>query len=151
MKYFSLLAIATTFLFFSCGESEEKLPDNVIKNSQGLDIDLEWETGGSSQKAIEDANLDLYLYQGENQIDPSVYYSSFETVSIQSHFKDGDYTIKVKLQNSVDRVDYTIFANGIDANESISYSSYFLSSDKGTIVDYLKIKKEGDTYTITNL
>ncbi|UII24615.1 hypothetical protein LVD15_14920 [Fulvivirga maritima] len=149
MKYFSLLTLSFLILI-SCGESEDKLPDNVIENSEGIIIDLEWSTGGSSAQSLEDADLELYLYKGTEEIASSAGYG-FEDVSILSYYGDGAYTIKVELYNSKDRVDYSLYLNGIDANENMLYESYFLSSDKGAVVDYLRVVKDGNRYTITNL
>ncbi|UII23724.1 hypothetical protein [Fulvivirga ligni] len=147
-KYIFILLVSV--IVAACGTTEDPLPSNVVKNSEGLNIDLEWSTGGSSSQSMEDVDLDLYLEKDGKVIDESTYIQ-FEQVSILDHYADGEYEVKVKFYDGTKRADYSLFVNGFDSNENILFTSYFLASDEGTTLTYLKIIKEGDEYTILDL
>ncbi|GAA0892929.1 hypothetical protein GCM10009122_26080 [Fulvivirga kasyanovii] len=148
MKYLYLFLIFAGFV--ACSSDEEKLPENVVKSSSGLEVTLEWSTGGSSTQAQEDADLDLFLMKDGGEVDTSEG-ASFEKVKIESFFADGDYYVEVQYYAGAVAVDYSLYINGVGSTENKVYESSFLSSDKGLVVRYLKINKAGETYTITDL
>ena len=149
MKKYIIIILASAIIS-ACGTPEDPLPSNVVKNSEGLNIDLEWTTGGSSSQSMNDVDLDLYLEKDEKVIDQSAY-TQFEQVSILDHYADGEYLVKVKFYDGSKRADYSLFVNGFDSNDNILFTSYFLAGDEGTNLTYLKIIKEGDEYTILDL
>jgi len=147
----SLLFIVLTAV--ACGpvEEEEARPENVIVSSEGLTIELEWSTGGSVTQALDEIDLDLFLLKDSEVITSSENGSSFEDVTIDDIYSDGDYFIDVEFFSGEIAVDYTLFVRGNESNESNTYSSSFLSSDRGVSVQYLRIEKSGNTYTIFDL
>ncbi len=147
---FTLLGLLLTVVF-ACSETEdEALPDNVISDSEGLVIDLEWSTGGSASKAQSDADLELYLLKGSDEIDSSAG-TLFESVDLRDVYADGTYLIQVEYYRGNVDVDYTLFLSGDSSTESVEYTGTFRSDDMGLVVDYLEVQKSGDTYTIIDL
>ncbi|GAA5041664.1 hypothetical protein GCM10011506_43480 [Marivirga lumbricoides] len=147
LTFLSCLIIAV----FACSSTEEEtIPDNVIIDSEGLIIDLEWSTGGSATQATTDADLDLFLTNGTKDLKSSVG-SSFEQVDIEDIYSDGSYTITVEYYRGSKAVDYTLYLRGGSSSESIKYTGTFRSDDAGLSVTYLEIAKVGDRYTIIDL
>lgn len=148
MRNFFYLTILAGLLFTSCSSSEEALPAGTLKSNDGLRVDLEWNTGGSSQKALDDADLDLFLnFEGDN-VESSSSYSSFESVQLKDIYQDGTYEVLVQNYGSSVRVDYTIYVSSNQDDSSEKYEGYFESGDQGSEIVDIRIRKNGDTYEI---
>ncbi len=151
IKCFLLSALLITI--FSCSGVEEvdKVPDNIIKDDSGLLIELEWSTGGSVTQSLDEANLNLYLIKDGKEIDASSNYGYYEEVAVEDVYSDGSYIIQLVYYNGEAAVDYTLFVKGSSSTENITFNGSFLSTDKGVVVDYLKIQKSGNEYSIVDL
>ncbi len=147
-----ILFSALVVIITSCStEKEAVLPDNVIQDSEGLVINLEWSTGGSATKAQGDADLELYLYKGESEISSSTSSYSFEEVRINNIYSDGSYLIKVEYYSGGMPLTYTLYLRGGSQSESTSYNGSFYANDEGLVIEYLKIIKTGEKYEVIDL
>lgn len=148
---FTFLSLLITAVFACSTTEEETLPDNVIRDSEGLVIELEWSTGSSATQAQNDADLELFLLKDTDQIESSTGYFSFEKVDIKDIYADGTYLVQVKYYSGDVAVDYTLYLKGGSSSESINYTGTFRADDEGLSVDYLEVQKTGDKYTIVDL
>ncbi|EMR01743.1 hypothetical protein [Cesiribacter andamanensis] len=137
------------FFLTACGDGPEPVPANVVNSTNGLRIDLEWTTGGTTSDAVNNSDLDLYLTKGGTEVSNSTSSGSFEVVRIQDVYADGEYTIAVEAFNATKKTNYTLYVKGDDEGELKPYTGEFLAGDRYLKVNFLKIKKAGSTYTIT--
>lgn len=143
----------TVLLFSACAESEiETIPDNVLTDSEGINITLEWSTGSSVTEALDQVDLDLSLNLNNNKIEASSNSFSFENVSLESYFTDGSYELELIYYDGNVDVDYTLYVMGASSESSRTYEyrGSFNASDKGLSITDLTIKKIGNKYTITD-
>lgn len=149
---FRIAALATLVVFFgglaSCSADEEPQAENEIIDEGGLEITLEWSTGGSSSQSIDDVDLDLDLVLGEDRVDDSSSSFSFESVELSAFFADGTYDVNVEYFGGQSAVTYTLFVDGKITGRSLEYTGVFESSDAGTTITDINIRKEGNVYTI---
>jgi hypothetical protein len=152
-KFKFLLSLAVILSVFACGEVEEKLPEGTISDSEGLIIDLEWTTGGSNNQSLEDTDLELYLMDGDEEIDGDYFFSDFRQVMIEPHYADRNYTIVVEVGFHIDAdTDYTLYVRGAEGSgETMTFTGSFSSTDKEAFIEHLEIQKSGDEYAITDL
>lgn len=132
----------------SCSTNEDVDPDK-LKDTSGLNIDLEWTTGGSITQSLTDVDLDLKLMKGTTVVDESLHYSSFERVSLKDIYSDGEYTLVIEFEYGKKGADYTVFLNGIQSGTSKKYESQVAGSDVGATIDFLKIVKRGTEYSFS--
>ena len=150
----SLLAglMMSVAMLSACSSTDsEPTPANVVQSSNGVRIELEWTTGGTSSDAISNADLDLYLMKGTTEADASRSSYSFESVELEDLYADGEYLLKVYAYRATKKANYTLYVKGDDEGELKSYTGVFLAGDQDLTVEFLKIKKTGTTYSITEL
>ena len=146
-----ILTILFSSLFISCNKDKDAVvPANMLTSDQGLVIELEWNTGGSSNQAVYDSDLDLYLDMGEYSIDASENVHHFEQLYMRDVYKDGIYTISVGAIEVGRRTSYDLLVSAPGGGVIHRYQGYFLAGESGE-VNYLRIKKEGRRYTLTDL
>lgn len=153
MKKLLLLLAVPCILFVSgCSDSEEVNPQGAesITDAQGLEIVLEWNTGSTTSKATEEADLDLYLYKDQSEVQASEFFYSFEQVTIENIYQNGDYEIDISYVGGVADVDFTLFVNSMDGKNSIQYKGSFNASEAGDGAwpKFVTISKNGTKYTI---
>ncbi|WP_224997405.1 hypothetical protein [Cesiribacter sp. SM1] len=138
-------------LLISCKpERDAVIPSNVLRSDRGLVIELEWNTGGSSSQALYDSDLDLYLDQNEIPIEASENINSFEAVYLRDVYKDGYYDILIGAIDVRRHTDYKLFISAPGGEIIHQYHGYFLAGENGE-VPYLRIRKQGRTYTLIDL
>lgn len=135
----------------ACSGDTEPVPANVVNTSAGLTIELEWTTGGTTSDAITNADLDLYLIKGGQEISDSDNSYSFESISIPDVYADAEYLVQVEGYRVYKNTNYTLYVKGDDEGELKTYTGVFNAGDTELEIDFLKIKKSGSTYTITEL
>jgi predicted transcriptional regulator with HTH domain len=145
----ALLIITLIFLIASCSDSSEPTPSNEIRDESGLNIDLEWSTGGSFAQSISDLDLDLVLLKGSTKVDQSLSYSSFEQVALSDIYADGTYIVQVKVESASKPSDYKVFIKGILSNTSKQYDGKISTSEEGSVIEFITITKEGTKYTLS--
>ncbi len=133
------------------GSEEEPVPANVVNSNAGITIELEWTTGGTSSDATTDADLELYLMKGTTEVAVSDFASRFETVTLQDVYADAEYLVQVEAFRATKNTSYTLYVKGDNEGEMKSYTGVFNAGDAGLKVDFLKVKKAGNTYTIAEL
>lgn len=154
MKFFKLSILSLLLLaVFACSDTEQEeiiTPDNVIRDSEGLTIRLEWSTGGTDSQAQDDVDLELFLTRNNNDVDTSDEFG-FEQVQLEDTNDDGRYLVRVQYFSGMENIEYTFEIDGISSGESLTYTGTISADDKGTTLDYLAIQKSGDTYTVTEI
>ena len=137
----------------SCKKEDEKL--SQITDTNGVNVTLTWTlTDGTT--ATTGADLDLYMYKGtdlSNEVDYSTQTaSSVEDVDLTSADTDGDYTITVD-HFSVDKPGtFIIKVQGKAVSTTYEFNNNsFTTGDEGEENQLVRIKKEGNTYTVTKL
>ncbi|GAA5041668.1 hypothetical protein GCM10011506_43490 [Marivirga lumbricoides] len=149
-SFISLLII----IVFSCTDNEEEiLPDtneNVITDTDGITIRLEWSTGGSDDQAQDDVDLELFLSRNGNEVDASDEFG-FEQVQLQNINDDGRYIVAAQYFSGEKDIDYDFNLTGIESGESLSYSGSISAEDQGLTINYLEIQKDGELYSINEL
>jgi hypothetical protein len=160
-KHFkSLLTVvflmAAVIVLNSC--SDDEVPANVIEDGSGLTISLDWTTTGSTSDEIslDEADIDLYLYHDQDQLEASTWGSQFEQIFFDdatSYFADGTYVVKVKFYYLADGGTYTLKVNGQEVTKSWSFDRSFVTADEDdtVYVSVLQIKKAGNKYTMTEI
>lgn len=148
-SFYAGLMLCVAMLSGCSGVETPPVPVNEINSSAGIKVELEWTTGGTSSDAISDADLDLYLMKGTTEAGKSINYSRFEAMTLSDLFADGEYTVQVKADYVGKKNNYTLYVKGDDTGELKSYKGEFLQGDSNLKVDFLKIKKAGTKYTIT--
>ena len=151
----ALLLFSAVIVLNSCSKDDE-VPANVIEDAQGLSVDLEWTTGGSATQATDDYDLDLKLYNEDNDlIDESTSGSEFETMGeFFTVLDDGEYTVAIRVY-SVDEdvtadADYTITVDGVSVNKPQVFEGSISPEDENDYINLVTITKAGNKYTVTD-
>jgi hypothetical protein len=138
----------------SCSKDDEE-PANVINDADGIEVVLEWSTGGTDAQAIDDADLDLKLVYDGVQIASSNSTSAFEDLNDFdfSAFDDGEFTVQVRYYGAytTDDVTYTVTVGGVSVTKTFSVDGSFADEDEGDLVDVIEITKAGNKYTLDDL
>jgi hypothetical protein len=151
ITFLPILVIA--LLLNSCSKDEDNEPANQITSSNGITISLTWLTGGTANQAIEDADLDLGIFDSEGDImDVSDNESSFENLTMNSQYPDGEYTVMVLLWENfaAKAINYKITASG-GGKELKAEGTFSVTVEDFTERSIMKIVKKGSKYTVTNL
>lgn len=147
------LCLASAFFLSCSSDDDEKLPDGVIEDSSGLSFTLEWTTGSTSTQALEDADLDIYLYNSDDDlVSGSQSSQDFETMELSHLLADDEYYVTIYPFTVDANTTFTLYVEGTNSGTSYSYSGTFTSSDdeNGSYYpDFINIVKSGNTYTIT--
>ena len=155
VKLFSVALLSVSLI--SCKKEDDE-NSNQITDSAGVKIALNWSLNDGSS-ATAGADLDLFLYKGTdmtNEIDFSDMTTSFEEVQLTAGQPDGDFTI------AVDHFDidagqvgkFNVKVTGLTSGSTDTYDINdfaFAASDEGEKNAVVRIKKQGNTYTITKL
>ena len=152
VKLFSVGLLSLSLV--SCKKDDEKL--NQITDAAGVNVTLTWSlTDGTS--ATTGADLDLYLYKGAdltNEVDFSDNTSSFEDVDLVAADTDGEYTVAVDHYSisAGKQGSFTVKVQGKGTTTNYEFANNtFAASDAGEENQIVRIKKEGNTYTVTKL
>lgn len=145
-QYF-LPFVAGLICLSSCSDPNA-LPENVIQSPSGLKIRLEWTTGTTSEKAIQEADLDLKLMRGTEIVGRSENVSRFESISMYKTLHNGEFRIDVKAHKVQKRANFTLTITDAEDLSSKVYTSYFGPGEHITL-EFLKVVKEGEQYTIS--
>lgn len=144
----TVLFLTTLIIFSGCGE-DEKLPSNVIEDSEGIKVDLDWSTGGTPTDALNDTDLDLRIYKGGAKVLWSETGSQFERIEFDPDlYADGVYTVVIYLFSTDENVSYTATINGINVSKPYEFNSTFGAEDESREVSAVTITKKGNKYTI---
>ena len=150
----TVVALAAIVMFSACSKTEE-LPSNVIEDATGINVDLDWTTGGSSVAATQEADLDLYFYKDGTEIEAlsSASFSSFERTEFNSAlYADGEYIVKVSFFSASKDVDFTLTVNGRQTSKPLQYTGSFAAeTEMDTEIEVVKVVKSGSKYTVTEL
>lgn len=134
----------------SCSsEEKEPKPANELNSSTGVNVELEWTTGGTTSDATSNTDLDLFLMKGTTTAGSSTYSTRFESVTLSPLYADGEYVVKVTTYYTGAKTTYTLYVKSNEEGDMISYTGEFLQGDTDLSIDFLKIKKAGNKYTVT--
>jgi hypothetical protein len=126
-------------------------PDPVdareINDSEGLNIDLEWTTGGSLAQSKDDVDLDIRLLKGTTVVDQG-FTLSFEHVELKNIYADGEYSLKIDVATANAGSTYKVYVSGINSSEKKEYQGTTTTSDEGATIEFLTIRKTGSRYII---
>lgn len=145
---FLLLSIAV--LSISCDTDNEPIPDNIIVSPTGLNIDLEWSTGGSAVQSITEVDLDMFMFSDTDDVAFSGT-TEFERMRIENFFRNGSYIISIEYFAGVSDANWTLFIGSPDSDKDIIFKDSFSVNDQGLIIDYIEIIKNGTSYTVNLL
>ena len=159
MRSILLKAVLFSTLAFgavSCKKDKDESA-NQITDTQGVNVKINWTiTDGSD--AIDNADIDFYIYKGvgaSKELTPVAWSNedaSFEDEDFLAALADGDYTVEVDyftiLKNG--KFNLVVKAIGGDQTYSINDNSFTTAND-GQSVDFAKITKSGNNYTLTKL
>ncbi len=150
LSIFIILLISS--LLFSCNKDNDAVvvPDNILVSDQGILIELEWNTGGSSNQALYDSDLDLYLDLGSEAVEASENISSFEEVLLRDIYRDGTYDIYIGAIDVSRYTDYDLYISAPGGGVIHHYTGYLERGESGE-VHYLSIRKQGRHYTLLDL
>lgn len=145
-----IIFLTTVVFFTSCsGPADDATPSNVINDSEGIKIDLEWSTGGTGIDALEEADLDLRIYKGGTKVLWSEKGSSFERIGFNPDlYADGVYTVTIFLYSNDEHTNYTATVNGISVSNPYTFTSTFAAEETQREIEALTITKAGSRYTI---
>ena len=134
----------------SCSSSDEdKGPTNVITDGDGIKIDLEWTTGGTTNDALNEADLDLRIYKGGSQVLSSESSGSFERIEFDPDlYADGTYTVAIVLFENDEDTNYTATVNGISVTDPFTFTSTFAATEDYREINAFTITKLGSKYTM---
>lgn len=153
MKNLLPLSLLLVFSFsVSCSKDSdpEVRPSNTITSTTGVLIELDWSTGGSSSQALQESDLDLYLDMNNTQVEASENLYSFESIHLKDIYKDGVYEVYVGAFDLSRRTDYSLYLSAPGSSVIHHFTGYFLAGEHGE-VRYLRIRKEGNRYTLLDL
>ena len=135
--------------FISCSGSEEPTDPKQMEDESGLDIDLEWTTGGSISQSLMDVDLDFILKKGTTIVDESDNYYSYENFQLKDIYSDGTYTIEIIVASVSKTASYKVFISGIKSKEVKQYDGSLTASEKGSTIEFITITKVGSKYTLS--
>lgn len=138
--------VAVLISITSCSDSNA-LPDNVIQAPEGLKIKLDWSTGSTLEDALQEVDLDLKLMRDTETVGRSENVTRFESVNMHKTLHNGDFRIDVAAYKVRKKTDFTLTISDSENLTSKVYTSFFHRGEKLTL-PFLKIRKEGDHYTI---
>jgi hypothetical protein len=152
LKTINLFFLMGTIVWLSaCGDPEPS-PSNEIKDSQGIKIDLDWTTTGSTNDALTDADLDLYVYKGGVEVLASEASFAFERITFDPNlYADGEYTIKVYSFKVSKNANYVVTVNGNSVDKPYEFTSNFVANDTDRFVATLTVTKTGNKYTVKQI
>lgn len=151
----ALMLFSAVVVLNSCSKDDE-VPANLIEDADGITIDLDWTTGGSEAQAKDDYDLDLKLYdEDDNLIDESASGSEFESMGdFFTILDDGDYTVAIRVYSVDDDVtadaDWTITVDGVTVNKPQTFEGSIAPNEEGDYINLVTVKKAGNKYTITD-
>lgn len=145
-----LLAVGAGLLMMNACSDPHALPENVIPSAEGLQINLEWTTGSGVEAAIDEADLDLRLMRGTETVGRSEHVTRFESLRMQKTLSDGEFRIDIRAHKVKKRADFTVTISDMENLKSKVYDSYFMVGEDISL-EYLRIVKEGENYTVTPL
>ena len=138
-------------LLIACNKDKDPvIPANVISSDQGLLIELEWSTGGSTSQALYDSDLDLYLDLGNTAVEASENTSAFESIHLRDVFRNGTYDVYIGAIDVSRRTNYKLFVSSPGSGVVHQYTGYLMPGEKGEL-RYLSIRKDGRRYTLLDL
>jgi len=139
----------------SCGGDDE-VPANVISDDAGLKVELTWTAAGTGDVAIENADIDLFLYHDVDAIESSIESFDFEEIIFDEnslYFEDGTYVVKVRFWNVDEDGTYTVKVTGKNVTKTWTFDRSFELADenKTVYVSVGEIKKAGSKYTMSEI
>ena len=144
------LLVLLSLLTLSCSEEEEApVPENIIESTAGLKLKLVWDTGSTPEKAIEEADLDLFLLIGHDTAGESAWYD-FEETELKSFFADGSYTLQIDAFKVSKTTQYTLHISNEGETAQQSFTGTFQEGDEFSI-NFMEIKKSGTSYALKPL
>ncbi|MFA0964782.1 hypothetical protein AB9P05_23440 [Roseivirga sp. BDSF3-8] len=151
-KLLTMMLLPMLVFVAACGssEDEEPLPANEISDTEGVSIVLEWSTGGSNTQSLDDVDLDMVLMKGTTEVDESSRISSFEDVTLEPIFADGEYSVDLEYYSGSVNVSFTVYVIGINSSRTLEYTGSFSADEGGNASwpGFLTITKTGDTYSV---
>jgi hypothetical protein len=144
-----VILVACASLWSCSGSSDEPTDPKEMRDESGLNIDLEWNTGGSTTQAINEVDLDLRLKKGTTIVETSYSAFSFEQVQIKDIYADGEYTIEIYVDYASKASNYKVFINGIKTDDPKEYTGTTSTSEDGATIEFIKITKLGTKYTLS--
>jgi hypothetical protein len=149
--FFQVLVFAGVLLIAGCKEENEK-PYILIEDEAGIVIELTWSTGGTDEQSINEADLDIYVY---DNTPVEVYYangdSSFETLLLENSIVDGKYVVSAYTSINTAAVNYTMEISGVTVEKSFIVTGSFTSGADGAEHDRFQIIKTGTKFKIVKL
>lgn len=147
--FLPLAMIVLSVAFISCGSDDDEVPANEITDAAGLNITLEWSTGGSTAQSKIDSDLDLYLKNGANLIDFSSSTTEFEAVELLNAAANATFDVQSSYYDGTKAVTYTIYIKGKGSPDRVlEYTGSFTATDEGATATVVKITKSGTKYTM---
>ncbi|MEN8927369.1 MAG: hypothetical protein ABF242_04020 [Flavobacteriales bacterium] len=146
LKLAILAAVTGMAVIMSC--NKDGLSERQITDTDGLRIELEWNTGGSSSQALSDVDLDLILTKGSTPIADSDNLNSFESLSITNSYTNGVYGIEYDYFSGNVNPAYTLYVTGISSGTRKTYTGTIDRTETNDLL-LLTIDKDGSEYLIT--
>ena len=137
-----------------CNSDDDGPSPFIIVDEEGVIIVLEWSTGGDIQQAIDNADLDMDLILDGNAIRTSSSATSFEEISLEPSFPNGNYDVDILYSNGDRPVDFTVSINPIsgEGQDFVALGSF--SSEQagnGILSSFINVIKIDSTYTISQI
>lgn len=144
-----IIAVIALSLFGSCSGNDEPKDPKIITDDNGLIIDLEWSTGGSTSQSLNEVDLDLRLLKGTTVVESSLSGYSFEQVEIKDIYSDGEYVLQIVVDYASKGSNYSVFVSGIKSKEVKEYNGTTTAAEQGASIEFIKIIKQGNKYNLS--
>ncbi|WP_017733567.1 hypothetical protein [Nafulsella turpanensis] len=146
---FCLLAFLSVAILSCKPEEELPLPENVMESDAGLKFRLEWNTGSTPEKAIEEADLDLFLLIGHDTAGESAWYD-FEETALKSFYADGTYILQIDAFKISKATHYTLHVSTGGGSQLKTFEGTFEAGDELSL-NFMEVTKSGTRYSLRTL
>ncbi len=153
-KLVILFVLVVAIIALGCNSDDDGPSPFVIVDDEGVLILLEWSTGSGLQQAIDNADLDMDLILDNNVIRTSASSTSFEEITFEPSFPNGNYDIDINYFSGEEAVDFTVFVNPISGENQnfVAAESFSMEQAGGAVFSpFLNIIKVDSTYTISRI
>jgi hypothetical protein len=132
----------------SCGGDDDQVPNVVIEDPDGVEINLTWTT--ASGDPLVNSNLDLSIWEEHVFQEQSNSADSFESLAMDNaSYGDGEYRIRIVQAHSTMDAKYTMEVAGASVSKSAEKEGTVKTIDgDNAAYTIFKIRKEGDVYTV---
>lgn len=147
-----------SFQLTSCeGNDDDPEPDEDddtirLNSPGGIELRLEWTSGGSFSQGIDVAELDVFLVRNGTEVESSEGRDALsKRINMSQFLSSGTYEVRInEVEMQVQSVSYNLVISGDNDIYTLSgtYKASENSEGENAAVAALRIRKSGDEYTL---